>query len=386
MSIDKIKILLVFGTRPEAIKMAPVIRQLISRKSTIIPVVCITGQHREMLDQVMSVFDIKPGHDLGIMKRNQDLFDITINSLGGLKCVIEKEQPNIVLVQGDTTTAFTAALAAYYLKVPIGHVEAGLRTYNKYSPFPEEINRHLLSVLADLHFAPTAWAQSNLINEGIPADRIWVTGNTVIDALLSVSDRVLGKSTFWFDYFKDNFNLDLQTNIKKIILVTGHRRENFGEGFMNICMSLKEISQKRPDAAIIYPVHLNPNVQRPVHSILQGLSNIHLIDPVEYEPFVFLMNRAYFILTDSGGIQEEAPSLGKPVLVMRDSTERPEGVEAGVVKLVGTSRELIVDSALALLDDALVYERMSKGGNPYGDGKAAERIVDILAEKLSQPH
>ncbi len=366
--------------------MAPVIRQLISRKSTIIPVVCITGQHREMLDQVMSVFDIKPGHDLGIMKRNQDLFDITINSLGGLKCVIEKEQPNIVLVQGDTTTAFTAALAAYYLKVPIGHVEAGLRTYNKYSPFPEEINRHLLSVLADLHFAPTAWAQSNLINEGIPADRIWVTGNTVIDALLSVSDRVLGKSTFWFDYFKDNFNLDLQTNIKKIILVTGHRRENFGEGFMNICMSLKEISQKRPDAAIIYPVHLNPNVQRPVHSILQGLSNIHLIDPVEYEPFVFLMNRAYFILTDSGGIQEEAPSLGKPVLVMRDSTERPEGVEAGVVKLVGTSRELIVDSALALLDDALVYERMSKGGNPYGDGKAAERIVDILAEKLSQPH
>ncbi|MBF0555809.1 MAG: UDP-N-acetylglucosamine 2-epimerase (non-hydrolyzing), partial [Nitrospirae bacterium] len=214
MSIDKIKILLVFGTRPEAVKMAPVIRQLISRKSTIIPVVCITGQHREMLDQVMSVFDIKPGHDLGIMKRNQDLFDITINSLGGLKCVIEKEQPNIVLVQGDTTTAFTAALAAYYLKVPIGHVEAGLRTYNKYSPFPEEINRHLLSVLADLHFAPTTWAQSNLINEGIPADRIWVTGNTVIDALLSVSDRVLGKSTFWFDYFKDNFNLDLQTNIK----------------------------------------------------------------------------------------------------------------------------------------------------------------------------
>ncbi|MBF0343508.1 MAG: UDP-N-acetylglucosamine 2-epimerase (non-hydrolyzing) [Nitrospirae bacterium] len=381
MQHKKTKILSVFGTRPEAIKMAPVINELKYLKSTIDTVVCITAQHREMIDQVLKLFDIIPDYDLNIMRTNQDLFDITTHVILGLKEVLKKEEPDIVLVQGDTTTAFAAALAAYYFKIPVGHIEAGLRTYNKYSPFPEEKNRHLLSVLSDLHFAPTMWAQSNLLNEGLSPNKVWITGNTVIDALYSVIDRVTRNSVFWFNYFKNKYNIKLYDN-SQLILVTGHRRESFGNGFENICMSLKEISENRPDIIIVYPVHLNPNVQKPVRYILKGQENIYLIDPIEYEPFVFLMKRSYFILTDSGGIQEEAPSLDKPVLVMRDTTERPEGVEAGVVKLVGTDKQCIINSVFELLDNELLYAKMSESSNPYGDGKAAEKIVSILSDEL----
>ena len=376
------KILIIFGTRPEAIKLAPVIRQLKTYNSKIKLTVCVTAQHREMLDQALKIFDIYPDYDLNIMRKDQDLFEITEKTLSGLKGVLRREQPDIVLVQGDTTTAFTAGLAAYYYKIPVGHIEAGLRTYNKYSPFPEEKNRHLLSVLGDFHFAPTEWAKSNLLKEGVPEEKIWVTGNTVIDALLYVSreqktEKVKGH---WEKYFETEWNLSLsyETNCSKLILVTGHRRENFGDGFRNICVALKEIAEKRRDVRIVYPVHLNPNVQQPVKTILNKCRNVSLIEPIEYEPFVFLMNRSYLVLTDSGGIQEEAPSLGKPVLVMRDTTERPEGVEAGTVKLVGTDRDKIINETLMLLDNPSLYEKMSKAVNPYGDGKTAERIVDVL--------
>lgn len=378
------KLLIVFGTRPEAIKLAPVIKQLKAKSKELRAIVCVTAQHREMLDQVLKVFDIIPQYDLDIMTNDQDLFEITTDSLIGLKDILKREQPDMLLVQGDTTTAFIAGLAAYYLKIPIGHIEAGLRTYNKYSPFPEEKNRHLLSVLADFHFAPTEWAKSNLLREGIPSEKIWVTGNTVIDALLTVarSQKPEARQKTFENYFKEKWNLTLTTNTNttnsKLILVTGHRRENFGEGFENICLALKEIAEKRKDVTIVYPVHLNPNVQKPVKTILNGNPDIHLIEPLEYEPFVFLMNNAYLILTDSGGIQEEAPSLGKPVLVMRDTTERPEGVEAGTVKLVGTDKDIIVNETLELIDNSLLYERMSKAVNPYGDGKAAEKIVSVL--------
>ncbi|MDI6891098.1 MAG: UDP-N-acetylglucosamine 2-epimerase (non-hydrolyzing) [Thermodesulfovibrionales bacterium] len=382
------KLLIVFGTRPEAIKLAPVIKQLKAKSKELRAIVCVTAQHREMLDQVLKVFDIIPQYDLDIMTNDQDLFDITTDSLIGLEDILKREQPDMLLVQGDTTTAFIASLAAYYLKIPIAHVEAGLRTYNKYSPFPEEKNRHLLSVLADYHFSPTEWAKSNLLREGIPSEKIWVTGNTVIDALLSVSSRqkTVSSKKHWFGYFKEKWNLPVPSNTdsnidinnSKLILVTGHRRENFGQGFKNICMALKEITEKRRDVTIVYPVHLNPNVQQPVKSILNGKPNIYLIEPLEYEPFVFLVSQSYLILTDSGGIQEEAPSLGKPVLVMRNTTERPEGIEAGVVKLVGTDKDTIVNETLELLDDQSLYEKMSKAVNPYGDGRAGERIVNIL--------
>jgi UDP-N-acetylglucosamine 2-epimerase (non-hydrolysing) len=382
MKNEKIKALFVFGTRPEAIKMAPVIREMETENSKFKVVVCVTAQHREMLDQVLKIFEISPDHDLDIMRKNQDLFDVTTNALIGLKDVFKKEKPDIILVQGDTTTAFAAGLAAYYLKIPIAHIEAGLRTYNKYSPFPEEKNRHLLSALADYHFAPTEWAKSNLLKEGIPNENIWVTGNTVIDALLTIVRRQeseVRKETFE-RYFKEKWNLNLSADSpsSKLILVTGHRRENFGEGFENICLALKEIAEIRKDVIIVYPVHLNPNVQQPVKAILNGKPNIHLIDPLEYEPFVFLMSNAYLILTDSGGIQEEAPSLGKPVLVMRDTSERPEGIEAGSAKLVGTDSKKIVRETQKLLNDKMEYERMAKTINPYGDGKAAQRIVKIL--------
>ena len=380
------KIMLIFGTRPEAIKLAPIIQRLKAEGSKFKPIVCVTAQHREMLDQVLNLFEIEPDYDLNIMIDNQDLFDVTVKALNGLKEILKKEKPDIALVQGDTTTSFVASLAAFYLKIPLGHVEAGLRTYNKYSPFPEEKNRHLTGVLADYHFAPTEWAKNNLLKENVPEDRIWVTGNTVIDALLWVVSRQksAGGEQYWNRYFKERWGLTLTTNTNtcKLILVTGHRRESFGESFRNICLALKEIAKDRHDIKIVYPVHLNPNVQKPVRDILSDIPNIYLIGPLDYEPFVYLMEKAYLILTDSGGIQEEAPSLGKPVLVMRNVTERPEGIEAEVVKLVGTDKERIVAETEILLDDKKAYEEMARASNPYGDGKAAERIVDILEEVL----
>jgi len=380
----KKKVLAVLGTRPEAIKLAPVIKRLKAQKSRFTTVVCATAQHRHMLDQVLSIFKISPDYDLNIMKANQDLFDITQKALKGLKHVLETVQPDIILVQGDTTTAFIAGLAAFYLKIPAGHVEAGLRTYNKHSPFPEEINRHLLSVLADYHFAPTEWSRSNLLKEGIPENRIWVTGNTVIDALMEVvrGQGAGARKKFFEESFRKKHDLELSTKNIKLILVTGHRRENFGEGFENICNALRKIAEQRKDVAVVYPVHLNPNVQRPVKRILGKIRNVHLIEPLGYEEFVFLMNSSFLILTDSGGIQEEAPSLGKPVLVMRNTTERPEGIEAGVVKLVGTGEKDIIDGALELLEDKNAYRKMSRSANPYGDGRASKKITDILFSVL----
>jgi UDP-N-acetylglucosamine 2-epimerase (non-hydrolysing) len=375
------RILSLFGTRPEAIKMAPVIKKM-ETLECLESHICVTAQHREMLDHVLKVFEIKPNYDLNIMSSGQDLYDITTKAMAGIKNILFHDRPDLVLVQGDTTSAFIGALAAYYMKIPVGHIEAGLRTYDKFSPFPEEINRRLLSVLADYHFAPTAWAKSNLLQEKIPEEKIWITGNTVVDAIMLIVDRQksAAQSNIWNKYFKETWNLTTFSEPKahKTILVTGHRRENFGEKFKNICYALGEIAAKRKDTIIVYPVHLNPNVQRPVREILKGISNIHLIDPLEYEPFVFLMNNSFIILTDSGGIQEEAPSLGKPVLLMRDTTERPEGIKSGVVKLVGTDKDAIVNETLKLLDNKSIYETMTMPLNPYGDGRAAERIVNII--------
>ena len=389
------KILTIFGTRPEAVKMAPVIQQLAAHRSEMQSVVVVTAQHREMLDQVLNLFGIVPDYDLDIMTDDQTLFDVTARALQGLQEVMRVEKPDLVLVQGDTTTAFAASLAAYYLKIPIGHIEAGLRTHDKYNPFPEEKNRHLVGVLADYHFSPTAWAESNLIKENISQERIWVVGNTVIDALLSVTK--MQNSTEleqkWNHYFHKTWDLDLSARQNKIILVTCHRRENFGAKFKSICLALSEIARCYPDFAIVYPVHLNPNVRKPVTDILgpmrdpggnriseRGFQNIFLIQPLDYEPFIFLMNKAHLILTDSGGIQEEAPSLGKPVLVMRETTERPEGIEAGTSRLVGTSTREIVSATEKLIDNPSAYKKMGKVNNPYGDGCAARRIVDIIAE------
>ncbi len=382
--MKKKKILIVFGTRPEAIKLAPVVEAAKEKLDIFDIGVCITGQHREMLDQVLKIFNIPVDHDLNIMKPNQDLFDITSNTLQGLKKVFIDEKPNLIIVQGDTTTAFIAGLAAFYLKIPIGHVEAGLRTYNKYSPFPEEKNRHLLSTLVDYHFAPTDWAKQNLTNEGVKDNNIWVTGNTVIDALLMIVEKqkLKAQQDSMERYFSETLKIPLlkENTSQKIILVTGHRRENFGEGFNNICLAIKEIAHNRKDASIIYPVHLNPNVQGPVKSILSETPNVHLIEPLEYEHFIYLMDKSYIILSDSGGIQEEGPSLGKPVLVMRDTTERPEGVTAGVVKLVGTNKEKIIKETIGLFDDKTLYKKMSTAVNPYGDGKSSQRILNILVE------
>jgi len=376
------KILIVFGTRPEAIKIAPVINELQKYPDYFKITTCITSQHRQMLDQVVNIFKIVPDYDLDIMTENQDLFDITVNSLNGLKDVLLHEKPKLVLVQGDTTTSFIAGLAAYYQKIPIAHIEAGLRTYNKYSPFPEEKNRHLLSVLADYHFAPTEWAKSNLLRESIPEDKIWVTGNTGVDSLQYILNKQKTERSekYWRNYFKEKWDVTISTdnNSSKLILVTGHRRENLEKGLENICLALKEIAVKRNDVTIVYPVHLNPNVQRPVKRILNSQPNIRLIEPLEYEPFVILVNSAYLILTDSGGIQEEAPSLGKPVLIMRDTTERPEGIEAGTAKLVGTDTNTVVRNVYRLLDSKREYEAMSRTLNIYGDGKASKRIVKII--------
>ena len=372
-----LKVLSVFGTRPEAIKMAPVIKELEKHPETFQSLVCVTAQHRQMLDQVLNLFDIKPDFDLDIMKPGQDLFDVTCNVLQGLKGVLAQVKPDIVLVHGDTTTTMAATIAAYYSRVRVGHVEAGLRTHDKYAPFPEEINRKVTGAVADLHFAPTAAARDNLLREGISEESIFVTGNTVVDALLSVSERITGSEELKARFDADFGFLD---PAKRLILVTGHRRENFGEGFENICEALADIAASHKDVEILYPVHLNPNVQEPVRRILGGgqHTNIHLIEPVDYLPFVYLMNRCYLIITDSGGVQEEAPSLGKPVLVMRQTTERPEAVQAGTVRLVGTDREAIVKETEALLCDDEIYESMSQTHNPYGDGHAAMRISEAI--------
>jgi UDP-N-acetylglucosamine 2-epimerase (non-hydrolysing) len=370
-------ILIVFGTRPEAIKMAPLVLNLQERMRAgeeLDVRVCVTAQHRQMLDQVLRIFSITPDYDLDIMRAGQDITDVTARVINGIRDVLRGFHPDIVLVHGDTTTSFAASLAAFYEKIPVGHVEAGLRTGNIYSPWPEEMNRRLTGSIASLHFAPTENARKNLRREGVAESAISVTGNTVIDALFHVV-KMLEADTELRMRFEEQFSyLDPS---KRLILVTGHRRENFGEAFENICHSLKALSA-RGDVEIIYPVHLNPNVQEPVNRILAGTTSIFLTDPLEYLPFVFLMNRAHLILTDSGGIQEEAPSLGKPVLVMRNETERPEAVEAGTVILVGTD-ERIVAEASRLLDDPVAYDRMSRAHNPYGDGKAAERIAALLS-------
>lgn len=371
----KKKVLLVFGTRPEAIKMAPLALLLKQQESSFETRVCVTGQHRQMLDQVLELFDLSPDFDLNLMKPGQTLFDITSGVLKGLEQVFAEWTPDIVLVHGDTATTFAASLAAYYHKIAVGHVEAGLRTGDIYSPWPEEANRKLTGALTTYHFAPTQSSYNNLIKENIDPKNITITGNTVIDALLTVKNKVETDQNI-IKQFEQQFNF-LDPN-KKLILVTGHRRENFGQGFLNICTALANIAKQYPDVQIVYPVHLNPNVQQPVNELLSGISNIYLIAPQDYLPFVYLMNRSYLILTDSGGIQEEAPSLGKPVLVMRDTTERPEAVEAGTVKLVGTDATLIQQSVIELLENPDLYQAMAAAHNPYGDGTACQQIIHAL--------
>ncbi len=372
-----IKVLSIFGTRPEAIKMAPVVKALEAAEG-IDSKVAVTAQHREMLDQVLTLFDIKPDFDLDIMKANQDLFDVTSRILIGLRTVLNECKPDIVLVHGDTTTCFTASLAAFYLGIPVGHVEAGLRTGNMKAPFPEEANRSLVGRLAQFHFAPTEGSKNNLLAENISESTIHVTGNTVIDALLKVQSTINDYSVTDWPSLPDKTTSAIQSNPQKLILITGHRRENFGQGFIDFCTALQEIAQHNPNWLLIYPVHLNPNVQKPVFEMLQNSSNIHLIAPQDYLPFVWLLDKCDLVITDSGGIQEEAPSLGKPVLVTREVTERPEAVTAGTVKLVGTSPKKIVENALSILTDTKIYSAMSEAHNPYGDGQAAQRIVDVI--------
>jgi len=370
------KTMLVFGTRPEAIKMAPLVKAL-QADPEMQTTVCVTAQHRQMLDQVLNLFEIEPDHDLDVMRPGQDLYDVTGNMLLGLRPVLAAERPDWVLVHGDTSTTLAASLAAYYARIPVAHVEAGLRTGNKQSPFPEEINRRLTGAVADLHFAPTTAARANLLAEGVAEQSIHVTGNTVIDALIDVAGRLRRSPDLQAEMAQRFGFLDPD---RKLILVTGHRRENFGEGFRNICLALADIAAAHADVEILYPVHLNPNVRQPVGEILasRGLSNVHLIEPVDYLPFVYLMDRSHFILTDSGGVQEEAPSLGKPVLLMRDTTERPEAVEAGTVRLVGTDRAAIVSEASRLLRDENAYQAMARAHNPYGDGQAVGRIMSHI--------
>lgn len=369
------KVLLVFGTRPEAIKMAPLAIALKALNNEFETKVCVTGQHREMLDQVLSLFELEPDFDLNLMKPGQTLADITSGVLKGLNEVFDTWLPDVILVHGDTATTFAASLAAYYHKVQVGHVEAGLRTGDIYSPWPEEANRQLTSVLTHYHFAPTRNSYDNLIKENIDATNIVITGNTVIDALLTVKEKVETDQEMQARFAQQ---FDFLEASKKLILVTGHRRENFGQGFEDICLALANIAQKNPEVQIVYPVHLNPNVQKPVNELLSGIDNIKLIEPQDYLPFVYLMNKSYLILTDSGGIQEEAPSLGKPVLVMRDTTERPEAVSAGTVKLVGTDPVVIEDSVMELLENENLYKKMTEAHNPYGDGTACQQIINFL--------
>lgn len=372
------KILLVFGTRPEAIKMAPLVKEFQKYPNNFETKVCVTAQHRQMLDQVLEVFDIKPDYDLDIMSPNQDLYDVTTKVLLGMRSVLKEFQPDIVFVHGDTTTSMAASLAAFYQQIKIAHVEAGLRTYNLYSPWPEEMNRQVTDRICNYYFAPTEISKQNLLNEGIDNDKIHVTGNTVIDALFMASGIIEKKPDLKNQIISTIQEKGYKITNRKFILVTGHRRENFGDGFMNICKALKEIALNHPNMDIVYPVHLNPNVQKPVYEILKDIENIYLISPLDYLPFVYLMQQSHLILTDSGGVQEEAPSLGKPVLVMRDTTERPEAVEAGTVKLVGTSSKLIIDNINELLNNKAIYDKMSQAHNPYGDGKACEKIVKIF--------
>ena len=378
------KILLVFGTRPEAIKMAPLIKELQKNNEYFETKICVTAQHREMLDQVLELFEIIPDYDLNLMKPGQDLYDITSNVLLGMKNILEDFKPDIVLVHGDTTTTSATALSAFYQKIKVGHVEAGLRTRDIYSPWPEEANRQITGILANYHFAPTKTSKENLLKENKDANSIVVTGNTVIDALFLALEKIKTNKDLEkkikkkIDSLINNSKFKIQNS--KFILVTGHRRENFGQGFINICEALKEIATKNPNFDIIYPVHLNPNVQKPVKELLSDIENIHLIEPLQYEEFIYLMDKSYFIITDSGGVQEEAPSLGKPVLVMRDTTERPEALKAGTVKLVGTDRDKIIKEANILIHNKEQYDKMSNSHNPYGDGKACQKIKNFLVK------
>lgn len=382
------KIMLVFGTRPEAIKMAPLVKEFQKSPESFKTIVCVTGQHRQMLDQVLQLFEIVPDYDLNIMKQGQDLYDITARVLTGMRDVLKEAQPDIVLVHGDTTTSTTAALAAFYQQIPVGHIEAGLRTHNIYSPWPEEMNRQITGRIATYNFAPTPLSKANLLREAVAEESITVTGNTVIDALYWVVNKIKDDKAL-NDKLQSalemaGYDVTRLDSGKKLILITGHRRENFGDGFINMCTAIKDLTQKYPDVDFVYPMHLNPNVRKPIHEVfgenLNNLGNMFFIEPLEYLSFVYLMEKSTIVLTDSGGIQEEAPGLGKPVLVMRDTTERPEALEAGTVKLVGTNYNKIMNEVSALLDDQTHYDTMSKAVNPYGDGLACGRIVDTLRE------
>ena len=372
------KILLVFGTRPEAIKMAPLVKALQKDTEHFETRVCVTAQHRQMLDQVLEVFGVTPEYDLNIMAPNQDLYDITAKVLLGLREVLKDFRPDTVLVHGDTTTSMAASLAAFYMQIPVGHVEAGLRTYNMLSPWPEEMNRQVTDRICTYYFAPTEQSKVNLLQENIDAKKIFITGNTVIDALLMAVDIISTTAGVKEKMAKELQEKGYTVGDREYILVTGHRRENFGDGFLHICKAIKELAALHPEMDIVYPVHLNPNVQKPVYELLSGLSNVYLISPLDYLPFIYAMQHSTLLLTDSGGVQEEAPSLGKPVLVMRDTTERPEAVEAGTVELGGTNAEAIVSNVTALLLDKEMYKRMSETHNPYGDGQACERIIAAL--------
>lgn len=383
------KVMLVFGTRPEAIKMAPLVKEFQKHPEEFETIVCVTGQHRQMLDQVLQLFEIVPDYDLNIMQPGQDLYDITSRILLGMRDVFKQIVPDIVLVHGDTTTSMSAALAAFYRQIPVGHVEAGLRTYNLYSPWPEEINRQITSRISQYNFAPTRLSADNLRCERIKAESITITGNTVIDALHYVVSKLDENGQLAGQIEHELHNMGIPETVlrswghsRRLILITGHRRENFGDGFLHICQAIKILAEKYPDVDFVYPVHLNPNVQKPVNDLLSHISNVYLLRPLEYLPFVYLMKHAYFILTDSGGVQEEAPGLGKPVLVMRDTTERPEAVEAGTVKLVGTEIDEIVQSSVSLFEDQKLYRQMSEAINPYGDGLSCKRIVSVLEKSL----
>ena len=384
------KVMLVFGTRPEAIKMAPLVKEFQKYPEEFQTIVCVTGQHREMLDQVLHIFEITPDYDLNIMKQGQDLYDVTARVLTGMRDVLKETNPNIVLVHGDTTTSTAAALAAFYQQIPVGHVEAGLRTHDIYSPWPEEMNRQITGRIATYHFAPTPLSCQNLLDEGVCDEKITITGNTVIDALYMVVERIKNDKTLDFglncSLIKAGYDVDRLNEGRKSVLITGHRRENFGEGFINICKAIKALGEKYPDVDFVYPMHLNPNVRKPIHEVfgedLSDLKNMFFIEPLEYLSFVYLMEKSSIVLTDSGGIQEEAPGLGKPVLVMRDTTERPEALDAGTVKLVGTDYNKIVNEVSSLIDDKAAYEKMSKAVNPYGDGLACGRIVNALLYRI----